>query len=81
MPRDNFMLTNLANEIAKCVRRDPEYRKPPNDPVGRPPFKLVGIIDGHAVIRRPAAVLATYPLKVFDTWQETDKDGNPLHAD
>lgn len=81
MPRDQFTLDYLATEMAKCVRREPEFRKPATDRPDAAPFRLVGIIDGHAVARRHGASLALFPLKDFDTWTITDKDGKPLNAD
>ncbi len=81
MPRDQFTMDYLANEMAKCVRTDPEFRKPPTDRPDAAPFRLVGIVDGHAVVRRHRASLCLFALKDFDTWPETDKDGRPLNAD
>ena len=78
MPRDNFTMEQLASEMARCARRNPEYRKPPGDLPVFEPFRLVGIADGHAVVRRKGSALTLKPLKDFDTWPETDKDGRPL---
>lgn len=80
MPRDAYTLEHLAGEIAKCVRRNPEYRKPETDAPEWPPFRLVGIVDGHAVTRRRGAQLMLVELRIFDTWPETDKDGKRLNA-
>ncbi len=81
MPRDKFTVDYLAGEMAKSLRRNPEFRKPRNDTIVHDPFRLVGVLDGHAIVRRKGCALATYALKDFDTWIETDKDGNPLNAD
>ena len=81
MPRDQFTLDYLATEMAKCTRRDPEYRKPPTDRPEASPFRVVGLVDGHIVARRHNASLAMFPQKDFDTWVLTDKDGKHLNAD
>lgn len=81
MPRDNFTLEHLAGEMAKCVRRNPEFRKPETDAPEWPPFRLVGIVDGHAIVRRRGVAMMLVDMKVFDTWLETDKDGKPINAD
>lgn len=76
MTRDNFTLESLAREIAACVRRSPEYRRPPGDTMTMGPFRLVGIVEGHAIVRRPKSALTTVAIKEFDTWTLTDKEGN-----
>lgn len=81
MPRDQYTLDHLAGEIAKCVRRNPEFRKPVTDAANVPPFRLVGIVDGHAVVRRRGSQLMIAELRVFDTWPLCDKDGNLAGAD
>lgn len=82
MPRDNFTLDYLAKEMAKCVRRDPEYRKAPGDRAdATDPFRLVGIIDGHAVARRRGRAIAIFDLKEFDSWPLVDKNGAPVDGD
>lgn len=81
MPRDNFTLEHLAGEMAKCVRRNPEFRKPETDAPEWPPFRLVGIVDGHAIARRRGSALMVVELRIFDSWIETDKEGKPLNAD
>lgn len=82
MPRDNFTLEKLASEISRCVRRSPEFRMPPGRPLELGPLKLLGIVDGYAVHRNiRGAAPSTTPLKEFDQWQLTDKEGKPINAD
>jgi hypothetical protein len=81
MPRDQYTLDHLASEMAKCARRNPEFRKPVTDAPEWKPFRLVGVVDGHAVVRRRGAQLMLVELRIFDTWPLCDKDGIALHAD
>lgn len=79
MPRDKALLQHIADEMSRCIRRDPEYRKPPGDAPGSSPFRVVGFVDGHIIARRKSAALALFDPKKFDQWPETDKDGKPLN--
>lgn len=81
MSRDQFTLDHLAAEMAKCIRRSPEFRKPETDAPAWQPFRLVGIVDGHAVTRRRGAAMMLVELRIFDTWVLTDKDGKLIDAD
>lgn len=81
MPRDNFTLEQLAGEMARCARRNPEYRMPPGRAPVLGPIRIIGIVDGHAVVRGKRAAPSLMPIKDFDQWPETDKDGNPLNGD
>jgi hypothetical protein len=80
MARDQFTLEQLASEMARCVRRSPEFRKPPNDRIDSKPFRLVGLVDGYAIVRRPGGALNHVLLPTFDTWTLCDKEGNASNA-
>lgn len=75
MISDRSTLDRLAKEMANVVRRDPEHRRGPLDAAGREPFRLVGIVADHAIIRRPKRAMMVLPLNEFDAWPLCDKDG------
>lgn len=82
MPADRPTLEDLAAEMARCVRRNPEFRMRPGRPATLGPIRLIGIVSGYAITRGAGGSMPTAVfLKEFDSWPETDKDGNLLNAD
>lgn len=80
MKSDRTTLEHLSNEMARVTRRYAEYRRPAGDDPAVTPFRLLGIVANHAVIRRHASAPMIVALKDFDAWQLVDADGAPINA-
>lgn len=48
----------------------------PGDMTG--PVRLCAIVEGHAIFRRPKAMLQIIGIKEFDKWQLCDRHGKAI---
>lgn len=82
MKADRPTLEDLATEMARCVRRNPEFRMRPGRPKELGPLRLIGIVSGYAVHRGAGGSMPSMTsLKDFDAWPLCDKEGNLLDGE
>lgn len=76
MTSDRPTLMDLAAEMARVVRRHPEYRMRPGRAKELGGLRLIGIVAGFAVVRGGGAAPSLVRLNEFDGWPLCDADGN-----
>lgn len=81
MISDRPTLNDLAAEMARVVRRHPEYRMRPGRDQALGPLRLLGVVAGNAVVRGNRSAPSLVGLSEFDAWPLCDKDGVIANAD
>lgn len=76
MRSDRPTLEDLAAQMARSIRRSPEFRMRPGRPAELGPIRLLGIVGGYAVYRGSGGTMPRLTsLMEFDKWPLCDKDG------